>query len=214
MIARWQALSGSLRQGKSWTQTGTLLPDGPDQQVVKFLSALKSPNKLCGVSILFRSVWNQLTPKLTWSAELLSTLIHQTGSLWPGNLLVILKVAFISPFVAIDQFDPTWAYLGVIIELLFQALCSSIFNLSLHRISAFLLMVKSYLVCLSKSYLALLSLLNARPYSVLQQKVHINCCTYCNIPITERKQWEDTGFDSSLRDQFPCLCSLHSFCSI
>ena len=35
-----------------------LPPDGPDQRVVKVLSAPKSQNNLCGVGILFRSVEN------------------------------------------------------------------------------------------------------------------------------------------------------------
>ena len=48
-IARWPAGAWT------WTQTWTV---PPDQRVVKVLSAPKPQNKLCGVSILFRSIKN------------------------------------------------------------------------------------------------------------------------------------------------------------
>ena len=48
-FARWPAGAWT------WTQTWTV---PPDQRVVKVLSAPKPQNKLCGVSILFRSIKN------------------------------------------------------------------------------------------------------------------------------------------------------------
>ena len=70
VIARWQA------GAQTWTQTWTLQRD---QQVVKFLSALKSLNRLCGTWILFRSTEDT---QIEASQQTISTLIppSQNGS--------------------------------------------------------------------------------------------------------------------------------------
>ena len=67
-IARWQAGS------QTWTPTWTV---PPDQRVVKVLYPQKSQHKLCGVSILFKSVTDAKfeTSKITFQRLMPSTVV-------------------------------------------------------------------------------------------------------------------------------------------